>query len=406
MTKTKPKGYWMYYPHAEQAAIDAAATGRMSLQEASMGAYQAARSSGWLEDIGAALGWKDKVPYGHWKIYDNFVLDIYECRAESLGSWVRHSPSVVSAAYHNGFIEDILEEFGWEVGEPSGERRRESRRLNTWGSLKNRDNLLEISNSYETWGEFIEGNGSAYNAARVYGHIDWLKKHTTATMNTPLKHWRSIKICWDSIKEHGANSMKEWRESCYGGYRGMLHWGHQETLYELTGWKKPTTAGHWNVLKNIVTDIEKHGDSSIQTFRARNVTAYLRMQEMGWERLILLRFNWSKSIENSTLNTYVYWYISGKRIYVGITVDPEGRHAAHKESPYEEVRELALTCDPSYCSRSVEYNNTVAPVAMDRDQALVVERRMIKCAAAKGYEVTNRMHNPQYSNGEYSWKTA
>lgn len=405
---TKPKGYWTYYPHVEQEALECGATNRTDLQTHNVSAYQAARINEWWGHLEETLKWADKVPNGHWLEYENHVKDIWECKAESLGAWGRHSPNAISLAYRYGFIPQLLLDFGWTVGESTGAPRRKMRKKrHVHGALKSKEYVLSVADQYDTWHDFITEDFSAYSAARHYGFVEYIRNNTTAEIGaTPLKHWRNLGNCLACIDEHAVNSMQELREVSSSAYRGIIHWGHFETIYEIKGWERRKEDGHWNSYENIVADIEEHGDSSLQTFRKRNTTAYLKMQDQGFERHIIMRFNWTKSVGESLLATYLYWYVSGKRIYIGITVDPEGRDASHQESPYEVVKDLACAVEPAYFERLAQYNQVVSPYAMDRDHAMIMERRMIKCAAAKGYEVTNRVHNPQFSNGKYSWETA
>ena len=160
------------------------------------------------------------------------------------------------------------------------------------------------------------------------------------------------------------------------------------------------------ILEKVGPDLEEMreiaaGYSGREAFKKGNLPAYRHASSRGWLDDLLPPV---AGHVGPDAPTFVYVYRSGRRVYVGISIDLEMRHGKHLRNSPSLVREIVEIGDRKVLSRR-DARGARKPVSMPRHRAERMEHRLILRYAAAGYEVLNRFLNPQYDyrTGRYSW---
>lgn len=136
------------------------------------------------------------------------------------------------------------------------------------------------------------------------------------------------------------------------------------------------------------------------SFRRGNLPAYRYASDKG---LLDQLFVGPAPKPDPNSPTYLYVHRLGKRVYVGITYDPELRISKHLKDSVPEVWEVVAKGTVTYFCRA-DAVGEVRPYAMPRYKAERLEKLAILYHVAHGFEVTNRKDNPQYNFATKTWR--
>lgn len=155
----KPNNYWTFERCMESAKKHRSIS-EWQKAKGDGSAYIAARKNGWIEQCTAHMV-KKEAKKKHWHVLENCIESAKPF--SSISAWENANGSAVNAARLNGWME-LCTVHMQRLYKPKG----------FWGCL---ENCMASASNYGTITEWQNGEGAAYQAARVNGWLDQCTAH-------------------------------------------------------------------------------------------------------------------------------------------------------------------------------------------------------------------------------------
>ena len=345
MSEKKPFGYWTYdrcYTEAKKYKLKA------DFKKKAAGAYDAAKTKGWLKDY----AWLESRPL-KWT-YDTCYEEAKKYKTRS--SFCKNAGAAYRTALTNGWLND----YTWfeQLQKSSG----------YW----NYETCFEEARKYKSRSEFSKESKVAYNRARIENWLDdydWFSSDAT-----PPGFWTYSK-CYEEAKKYKTRA------------EFSKHAGYAYKLAQQKGWIDDYT---WFEIKFAWTfeacfSVAKQYKSK-KEFSQGNRGAYSAAQKHGW----LKDFDWLKSSGISVVtdkidNVYMYYFETYNAVYIGRTINTKRRDREH----------IFNTVNDAVAKFAKEHDCSVPPMIILEDNITLEkgqerEDYWLNYYAKQGYYILNR----------------